>query len=503
MSTDDNNDASSKRTQRNLSMAIASLVVLFAFIEFQGNLLPQPIHAQPGKFLIAPYVQLGRTGDARDMEIVWGSPDEKSKWRVTSSSAPGIWVESKPIEMEPVTLEGVPRFGMFHAPLKNITNGLNARYKVERDGKAVFESELQKLKLPNEPYRLAVMGDIGTGSQGQREIANKLYNAKPDMIMLAGDIVYAHGRLLEYLQSWFPIFNADRQSMLGVPLMRSTIMVAAPGNHDTAVGSKGDSRNLNTFPDAQAYFMLWKQPLNGPITSVLPPGTVPDQPNYPVVKGSELQKANFLSAAGKSYPRMNMFSFDYGNSHWTVMDANLYVNWKDQGLRDWVENDIKSSKQKWHFVLFHQPAFNTDSHHGGEQHMRIMADVFERTDVDIVFAGHVHNYQRTRPLSFTPSPPIPGQAAKGDTVEGTFKYDDTFDGVKNTNPAAPIYIITGCGGAHLTGGRRAADRASWAPYTAQMFSTYSFTQLDIHNERMVVQQVDSAGHVLDKFELTK
>ena len=53
----------------------------------------------------------------------------------------------------------------------------------------------------------------------------------------------------------------------------------------------------------------------------------------------------------------------------------------------------------------HAP-FNSSRAHFNEQQMRLVSDVLEHRGVDIVFNGHVHNYQRTRPLKFlaTPAP---------------------------------------------------------------------------------------------------
>ena len=33
-----------------------------------------------------------------------------------------------------------------------------------------------------------------------------------------------------------------------------------------------------------------------------------------------------------------------------------------------------------------------------------MADLFEKYKVSVVFSGHVHNYQRSLPLTFVPAP---------------------------------------------------------------------------------------------------
>ncbi|MCZ2147715.1 MAG: metallophosphoesterase [Bryobacterales bacterium] len=114
----------------------------------------------------------------------------------------------------------------------------------------------------------------------------------------------------------------------------------------------------------------------------------------------------FLDSAGKQFPRMASYSFDYGNSHWTVLDSNKYAEWTSPALRNWLEKDLASAQSaKWRFVIFHHPGFNSSKAHFKDQWMRLLAPIFEQGKVDIVFAGHVHNYQRSHPLRLIPEKP--------------------------------------------------------------------------------------------------
>src|SRR5688572_10541743 len=92
---------SAKYIKLRLAVAISILSALFVFVAYQAYLLPQPIRAEPSGILIKPFVQIGRTGDMRDLEIVWGS-EGNSDWKLLSSIAPGIWLESDPIVAETV-----------------------------------------------------------------------------------------------------------------------------------------------------------------------------------------------------------------------------------------------------------------------------------------------------------------------------------------------------------------------------------------------------------------
>jgi hypothetical protein len=100
---------------------------------------------------------------------------------------------------------------------------------------------------------------------------------------------------------------------------------------------------------------------------------------------------------------MANFSFDYGNAHWTVLDANTYMDWSNPSLREWLVKDLTAARSvTWRVVAFHQPGFNSSKEHFAEQYMRWLSPIFEANNVDVVFSGHVHNYQRSFPLKFVP-----------------------------------------------------------------------------------------------------
>ena len=229
-------------------------------------------------------------------------------------------------------------------------------------------------------------------------VAFRAFQEKPDFLLITGDMVYARGRVSEYREKYWPVYNADEASpSTGAPLIRSTLTLAAPGNHDIA------SRDLEKYPDTLAYFFYWDQPLNGPSDTAGGPAVT-------ALTGPEANQTAFRDVAGAAFPRMANFSFDYGNSHWTILDANAYVDWTDPDLRSWVEADLASAKgATWRFIAFHQPGFNSAGKHFAEQQMRKAAGLFEAGKVDVVFSGHVHNYQRSYPMTFTADPSAPDE----------------------------------------------------------------------------------------------
>ncbi len=157
---------------------------------------------------------------------------------------------------------------------------------------------------------------------------------RPDFVMIAGDLAYYKGRLADYLDEVFPTYNDDALTpSSGAPLLRSTLTLVAPGNHDLL------ERDLDVYPDALFYFLAWSLPLNGPLA-------VPGPANTPSLRGAEARRRAFLDAAGPAYPRMANYSFDFGDAHWTVLDTNPYADWTDPALRDWLARDLEAARAR-------------------------------------------------------------------------------------------------------------------------------------------------------------
>lgn len=139
-----------------------------------------------------------------------------------------------------------------------------------------------------------------------------------------------------------------------------------------------------------------------------------------------------------------------------MLDGNDYVDWQDPALQKWIADDLaNASGATWRFIGFHQPGFNSSKAHFSQQQLRWLAPIFEKGAVDVVFSGHVHNYQRSYPLTFAPT----GSGPKKGEVEGTLHLDKTY--AENGKPNGVIYIVTGAGGAVLYNPEQDQDRGTW------------------------------------------
>jgi len=454
------------------------------------------------RFVAPPYVQLGNKIDATESdktseEILWLTQEGEKKWSVEYRvKGDDKWREAPVRAQQMLSSHTKPLFTC-QATLANLHPGKTFEYRVKQDSLVGFAAVSTARKNETQPYRFVVMGDLGANTVGQKEVAYQCFKRKPDFVVIPGDIAYDFGLLSEYLVKFFPIYNSDESTpQSGAPLMRSVPFIPVLGNHDIGLGA-GWPTDFNRLKDALAYFLVWSEPLNGPLKKAAAEYT-------PKLKGEESRVQPFLTSAGDKYPQMANYSFDYGNSHWLVLDANPYMDWTNSTLRAWVEDDLKSARAKWKFVTFHQPGFSRDPHHALEQRMRVLSDIFQEQQVDIVFSGHAHNYQRSYPMTFKPKGNEHALVMNTDgTVSGIMNFDKVFDGKKETTPRGVIYIVTGAGGARLYGAGPNQALAEQDFVSTYKDEVHSFTVCDINDARLSIKQISADGAVLDQFAITK
>jgi hypothetical protein len=496
-----------------------SKLILIAASLLAATLLLGQTLSSPDPFLEKPYLQLGdapKLSTSESLVLIWHTENVPEEWEVqVRTSKDSAWRSTGAVQSQVVSAPvGEPAVAgkngakkdapappaiephiVFRARLTNLVPGQEFHYRVLKAGKPVFDATARARKSDGQPFRFALFGDCGQGTPSENAIAYQAHLAKPDFVFIPGDIVYGSGRISEYRTRFFPSYNADEPSPAnGAPLLRSVPFIAAPGNHDT------DLANYLRFPDALAYFLYWDQPLNGPVA---PSDAVKAAHT---LTGNKAAQPTFLAGAGLRYPRMANFSFDYGNSHWTVLDANTYMDWSNPSLREWLTKDLAAAQSAtWRFVAFHQPGFNSSREHFTEQQMRPLSPIFEAGHVDIVFAGHVHNYQRSFPLTFVPALQADGtsRGPKGE-VAGEWKLDKTFEDGAKAKPRGVIYIVSGAGGAELYNPEQQTDPGSWQTFTDKFISqVHSLSVVNIEGKTFRLKQVSETGETVDSFQVSK
>ena len=299
-------------------------------------------------FIAKPYLQIGRSPAPGMLALLWHAPDTDADWLVEyRADGAADWKTADSPVSRRVAVSKVDPHRVYRAALTSLTPGSTFQYRVLKGGQVVFSARGRAPKSAGQAYRFVAFGDCGAGTKEQKPLARQAFAAAPDFVMIPGDIVYERGLIVDYRKKFWPVYNADEPSDAGVPLIRSVPFVAAPGNHDI------DTRDLDKYPDALAYYHYWDQPLNGPLGEE-------GGPLVPVLKASDSNRHAFLAGAGDAYPRMANFSFNFGNSHWTILDSNPYVDWTDAALKSWVASDLAGAQNAtWRFVVFHHPGFNS------------------------------------------------------------------------------------------------------------------------------------------------
>ena len=447
--------------------------------------------------LVQPYLQPGgdSTLEVFDSKVVaWVTDQKAGDFIVEYGPSPAYGQVALP-DRRNLQPSSKQRYFTYSAVLTNLAPNSRVYYRVALGQKTVRESSFAARKTPDEPVKFAVIGDMADGKTDSRAIAWEMSKVRPEFLVICGDIVYSRGRVSEYMTNFWPIYSNVRSpsAKSGFPLMAGTVFYPVLGNHDVG------ATNLAGVADGFGAFYFFHPPLNGPTNN---PWNTP-------VGGSAKQKAAFHEAAGSAYPGLCNYSFDNGAGHFLCLDANRYVPVTDIDLQAWIRRDLTQSKAKWKMVFFHQPGFNSSKSHNSEQKMRLLSPLFEECGVDVVFAGHVHNYQRSKPLRFTPDDPR--RLSASGLVHGTFRLDEQFDGIMHTRPDGILYIVTGGGGASLYDKDFSDKPEKWkndpwavVPFTAKFYSErHSFTVVDMTQEHLSIRQMNDKGEQVDRITVTK
>ena len=76
----------------------------------------------------------------------------------------------------------------------------------------------------------------------------------------------------------------------------------------------------------------------------------------------------------------------------------LDSNYMDQDQQRWLEDELSRSNSKWKIAYFHHPIYSSGGRHGSEVDLRsIVEPIFIKYNLNVVFAGHEHFYERLKP----------------------------------------------------------------------------------------------------------
>ena len=193
------------------------------------------------------------------------------------------------------------------------------------------------LSLPNkaDSLKVAVLGDFGTGSREQYELAavmKRVYDMFPyELVILVGDNLYGSERPQDFKKK----FEIPYKPLLDAGVK----FYASLGNHDAR---------------EQRYYKLFNM----------------DGKLYYTFKGSK-QSVRFYALES------------------TYLDPEQVA---------WVEKELKESNSEWKIPYFHHPPYSSGDRHGSDARLReVLEPLFIKYNVSVVFTGHDHFYERTKP----------------------------------------------------------------------------------------------------------
>ncbi|PON42462.1 Acid phosphatase [Parasponia andersonii] len=200
------------------------------------------------------------------------------------------------------------------------------------------------------PIKFSVAGDLGQTGWTSSTL-DHIFKSNYDILLLPGDLSYADA----YQPSW------DDFGRLVEPLARQRPWMVTQGNHEVEKIPVVHTRPFTAFN------ARWRMPYEE--------------------SGSDSNLYYSFDAAARGIHVIMLGSYtDFGP------DSTQYK---------WLESDLSKvdrNKTPWIVVLIHAPWYNSNTAHQDEPESNDMKAAMEgllyRARVDVVFAGHVHAYER-------------------------------------------------------------------------------------------------------------
>lgn len=247
-----------------------------------------------------------------------------------------------------------------------------------------------------DPVRILAFGDSGGGGSDQKALLDQMFDVPYDLMIHTGDIAYEDGTLAQFEANVFNIY-AD--------LFRNIPFFPAAGNHEY---------NTSTAAPFRSVFAL--------------PGD-----------------------SGEKW-----YSYDWGRVHFAALDTE--ADYATQAA--WLDADLAASTAPWKIVYLHRPPYSSGEH-GSDTGLRSkLAPVLAAHHVQLVLAGHDHDYERMVPQ----------------------------DGVS--------YVVTGGGGR----GTRPVSSSSFTAFAAEVIH---FVYLEVTADQLVMHAIDGTGTEFDSMVVAR
>ncbi len=240
------------------------------------------------------------------------------------------------------------------------------------------------------PIRFLAFGDSGGGGADQLALRDQMYDFPYEMIVHTGDVAYDSGTIGQFEDNVFGVYSE---------LFRSIPFYPAAGNHE-----------------------------------------------YETMQGAPFREVFALPGdSGEKW-----YSYDWGRIHFAALDTE--ADYATQAA--WLDQDLAASTAPWKIVYMHRPMYSSGNHGSDTDLRKLIAPVAEKHHVQLVLAGHDHDYERTIPQN----------------------------GV--------AYVVTG-------GGGRGTYNVGASGFTAFSAEVIHFVYVEVGMDELVLHAIDATGVEFD------
>ncbi len=274
------------------------------------------------------------------------------------------------------------------------------------------------------PVTFLVIGDTGSGGPDQLRLARVLNREEAGFLLHVGDIAYPAGTVQTYSDRFFAVYR---------PLLARAAFFPVPGNHDLWLGERA-------FVEA-----------------FTPPGG---------------------RASGSPFH----YAFTVGNARFIALQAegnHGHGSLEDVGSAQhrWLVQELRTAdgdpRIDWIIIYLHRPLYSASTGpfgYGSDLDLRAaLRPLFDMYGADLVFAGHDHDYQRSKPI----------------------RSEKVVEPGHGT-----VYYVTGGGGGLMS--LRGVE-PEW--FTARAEEVFHFLRVRLDGGSIQIEAVNDRGVVFDRLVL--
>ncbi|KAG9131081.1 hypothetical protein Leryth_006811 [Lithospermum erythrorhizon] len=297
--------------------------------------------------------------EGRGMIISWVTPLKRLPNIVT------YWEESKDNDKQ-MAKSRVTHYKYFnyssgfihHATIENLQYNTKYFYEIGINGTARRFNFITPPEVgPDVPYTFGIIGDLGQTEDSNHTLEHYMANKNAQAVLFLGDLSYADDHPYHNNERWDQWGRFVEKSVAYQPWIWTT------GNHEIDYAPE-IGEHVPFKPYTHRYHVPYK-------------------------------------ASQSSSP--HWYSIKRASAHIIVLSSySAYGKYTPQ--YEWLKQElpkVNRSETPWLFVLLHSPWYNSNNYHYMEgESMRVAFEPWlVEHKVDLVFAGHVHSYERSGRVS--------------------------------------------------------------------------------------------------------